>query len=104
MVWGDETTAPYAVTIKGGGDEVEDAACRRGVGALINHGLTGASRNAEMVPQEHPVTHRKYVIFRATKNIRNRREILTDYGDDYRFDEPTHYETRNARRVLDDEI
>jgi len=92
--YGEDYTSPYAVELVPGTGLFEDAACKRGVGSLVNHGNTRRSRNAILSYNE--VDDEVQVI--ATKNIRNNIEILVDYGDDYRFQgEGTDHQTKRRR-------
>jgi hypothetical protein len=79
-------TAPYGLRISQ--NRVEDGARIRGVGNYIQHSDDENKINCRFALSNHRI-----VIF-ATKNIRNGKELFADYGDDYRFDEPTHYSTR----------
>ena len=79
-------TAPYAIEISN--NRYEDGAKVRGVGSYIQHSDDEARINCRIGLRNH-----KIAIF-ATKNIRNGKELFADYGDDYRFDEATHYSTR----------
>lgn len=84
-------TAPYAMTLTT--NRIEDAACRRGVGAMINH--TSNARKINVNLSHHRA--QKGVIM-AAKNIRNGDELLTSYGNEYRLNEPgSRYTTRPAR-------
>jgi hypothetical protein len=98
-----DSTAPYGVACnpenvrrrrgrgRGGSRTFEDAACVRGVGSLANHG--GARANAELA-----CVNRR-VVLRATADIRNGREVLVDYGDEYLFNEEnTQHTTRRMKR------
>jgi len=84
-------TAPYGV--KYANNRYEDAACERGVGSLANKG-TGGQINAKLYPNG-----RGSIFLKATKNIRNNREILLSYGRQYRLNEPdVEYSTTLGRR------
>lgn len=72
-----EHTAPYGIQI-GTGDRYEDAACRRGVGALANH--RGAGHNARLTFRSHPTAA---ALVKAVKPIRNDQEVLVSYGRGY---------------------
>lgn len=99
-----DSTAPYGVACnpdnvrgrrrgrgRGGRRTFEDAACVRGVGSLANHG--GAHANAELTC----VNSR--VVLKATTGIRNYREVLVNYGDEYWFDEEnTQHTTRRMKQ------
>lgn len=71
-----EYTGPYAVKLYG--NLIEDAACHRGPGSILNHSNTP---NCEMVTEINNT-----VGIYALKNITNNKELLVDYGDTYMFD------------------
>lgn len=82
-----ENTAPYGVQMQGD-NKYNDAACKRGIGSLVNHAPT-ARRNARFsFSRQGGVLQIK-----ATKNIRNNKEILINYNEGaksnnrYRFNE-----------------
>jgi len=77
---GWQVTAPYAVPLPSSADVVFDAACVRNVGSLANdpRGRRGLRANAELSEQEGGV-----LWLRATRPIRDRDEILLNYGPDY---------------------
>lgn len=88
-------TAPYAYGITA--DSFIDAACNRGIGSLVNH--KGMSRaNAKFVKIKNANNVPIGVRLRATKNIRNNREIFAPYGSVYRFREPTTHRTTYRNR------
>jgi SET domain-containing protein len=72
---------------------VEDAACRRGVGALANH-RAHSTANARLSFLR--TTGRFRLV--AKKPIRNGKEIFVDYGRQYRHREPTTHQTTRVRR------
>ncbi len=74
-------TAPYGTQI-GTGNRYENAACRRGVGALANHKGTG--HNARLAYRLHPTAA---VLLKATRPIRNGQEVFVNYGRDYLMNE-----------------
>ena len=82
-------TAPYGLKVQ---NRIEDAACRRGVGSIANHGDSRHS-NARFSRSN---TGQPVKLF-ATKNIRNGDEILVNYGRSYRFNEPTSHTTKPSR-------
>ena len=89
-------TAPYSIKIKA--DRYEDAALERGAGSLINH--TNKSRsNCEFVVSKNnrDKSLNDLVFIRAIKNIRNRQELLVNYGNDYDFDDETTNTTKYKR-------
>ena len=94
--WYGDHTAPYAASIVD--DLEEDAACRRGIGSLINHTTNPVKINSKLWMVDGHIE-----IF-ATKNIQNRREILLNYGNQYTFNDPTHYVTRNVRHIDNDQM
>lgn len=77
-------TAPYAIRH---GNRIEDGACIRGAGTVINHAPT-AQANARF-----SLSRNGQFRIIATKNIRNNREIFCNYGRNYRFNEPTSHRT-----------
>lgn len=79
-------TAPYGVEISRTKDEYEDGALHRGVGTLVNH----STRDANC---RFSVTRNGNIVLKATRNIRNNKEILVDYGRNYNFNEDTSYKT-----------
>jgi len=79
-------TAPYALKQ---GDHIEDGACQRGTGTLINH----APRSRANSRFSFSRNSRRFRIV-ATKNIRNNREIFCYYGTEYRFNESTSHSTK----------
>ena len=83
--YGDET-APYGIHIRQ--DRFEDGALHRGVGTLVNQ-----SPRATMTNARFGIGRNRIVLF-TTKNIRNGQEIFVRYGNEYRFDEDTHYTTK----------
>lgn len=74
-----ETTAPYAISI----DDTWaiDAACYRGVGALINHAI--ATANTEFVTN----VRERAVYIVATTFIYAGQELFANYGDEYFFND-----------------
>lgn len=92
-----EYTAPYGIQISA--NHFEDGALQRGVGSLINQHPANRQPNCEFLVDTNP--HHPGVVIKATKNIRNSRELFIDYGDDYRFNEPgAHYSTNNKKHTL----
>ena len=79
-----EYTAPYGIMLSRQSDKYEDAACRRGVGSLVNHSPANANVKLSVVARNG----RHYAQLKATRPIRNGRELFTNYGRDYRFQEP----------------
>lgn len=84
-------TAPYGLHVHGA--LYEDGACVRGPGTLTNHAPT---RRANAKYAFSRSLGRGVVV--ATKPVRNGSEVLVNYGNDYRFDEPTQHATRRAAR------
>jgi SET domain-containing protein len=87
-----EWTAPYALAYRiGKHDKHEDAACSRGLGAIVNHSSDPAKINAmyEVIKNRSVLT--------CVKDIANDEELFIDYGNEYRFDEPTTYKTHASR-------
>lgn len=78
--YGDHT-APYGIQI-GTGNRYEDAACRRGVGAVANH--RGAGYNARLSYRWQPTPA---ALVKAIRPIRNGQEVLVSYGQGYLMDE-----------------
>lgn len=77
---GDDITAPYAIDDVNGG-VMEDAACRRGTGAIANHSDKARTINASIEIRDGRLA------LIATKNIGHNAEIWINYGHAYRFDE-----------------
>jgi hypothetical protein len=80
-------TGPYAFKIND--NTYIDGALRRGIGTMINH-TNWTNANCKFVRYQN--SNRVRIL--AKKNIRNGQELLICYGDQYFFDEPTHYSTR----------
>lgn len=91
--YGKDNTAPYGIEISKNANRYEDAACRRGAGSLINQGTSsGDTRyNCELVTGGKK---KDKIIVKAIFNIRNGRELYTNYGREYGFDEDTRYLTK----------
>ncbi len=84
-------TAPYALQSK---HHIEDAACRRGAGAMVNH----ATGNRVNVYFNYNLDTEHFELI-AKKNIRNGEEIFVNYGKVYRFNEEnSQYSTVRRRR------
>ena len=79
-------TGPYAIQISN--NRYEDGAKIRGVGSYVQHSDDENKINCRLGLINHRIA-----IF-ATKNIRNGKELYCDYGDEYNFNEKTHYSTR----------
>lgn len=84
-----EYTAPYGFQINN--TTAEDGALRRGLGNMPNHSIHA---NAQL-----KVSQRKGVIV-ASKNIKNGKEILVDYGVDYQMNEPIQYASNNKKKSI----
>ena len=90
-------TAPYAIQVRHTVPYFyEDAACKRGAGAIANHSNTNA--NAELITTYDPHLRHDIALLEATTPIRNNEEILVDYGDEYLFDEDVAYSTKNDKK------
>ena len=88
-------TAPYAMTLKK--NIFEDAACKRGIGGLINKG-NSRQINVKLVTKRvnNKVDH---IAVKAMKNIRNRQELFTSYGNGFILNENgVTMKTRSAKR------
>lgn len=88
-------TAPYGLQIYG--QHYEDAACRRGPGALANHApspVANARYSYQKPRQRQQQQQPPVAVLKATKAIRNGQEILVSYGPHYRFDEAAQHQTR----------
>lgn len=81
-------TAPYAIQLDD--DTMEDAACHRGVGAMVNH-AEGDAVNARFETVDG------HLCVRATRYIRNGEQILVDYGEVYDFEDGGQHETKRRR-------
>ena len=86
-----KNTAPYAVQATK--SSFIDGACNRGVATLSNnsHG-TQLYNNATLRPSGNGGVNIKCI-----RNIRNKTEILTAYGNAYRFNEPVSFNTKYVR-------
>ena len=82
--------APYAVESTRG--RREDAACRRGVGAMANT-RRGGGRNNARLSRRNDGTH----TLKASRSIRNNEEILLAYGPRFIFDARNSHTTRQRR-------
>lgn len=92
--YGPQHTAPYGMKISAQSDRYEDAACKRGTGALANHSSNNA--NARLSWTGTRASDRVGTL-RALRNIRNGEEILVNYGNDYNLHEPG-VRSRTVRR------
>ena len=86
-------TAPYGMELSKKSRLIEDAALARGVGSLINHKPRGA--NVKFIRGRN-----NRVRLHATKNIKNNDELFTNYGREYRFNEPTRSSTNNSKYLV----
>lgn len=86
-------TAPYGVETGVSGEKIEDAALRRGAGAVCNH-ATGHKVNARI--RWSTARHQHEIV--ATKIIRNGAEVFVNYGQQYHFDEGTNFNTTSVRK------
>lgn len=66
---------------------LEDGACKRGVGTLINHKRGG---KVKIKPHQG-----KFKVF-ATQSIKNGEELFTNYGNNYRFGEGRYSTKRKS--------
>lgn len=83
-------TAPYTVQNTEREDLFEDAACHRGVGAIVNQSKTRP--NVKFVSTgEGDAVH---VALFAVRNIKNNAELLVNYNGSYALDDPTQHHTR----------
>ena len=92
-----EFNAPYAVFIDRGEYKTmsEDSACQRSAGSFANH-RPPSKANAKLALSRN--TGR--VILKATKNIRNGREIFVSYGSAYRMNKENEiHQTKYTRHV-----
>lgn len=81
---GDHVTGPYAAMNSEMGI-VEDGACVRGIGSLANGSVNGAPPpNAEL----RAIPNQRALGLFALEDLDNGTEVIWDYGDDYRMDEP----------------
>lgn len=89
-----EYTAPYGIIQKHAGVYyLEDGACRRGGGTLVNHKPVSRA-NAKLT---FSTSTRRFRVV-AKNNIRNGAEIFVPYGVDYQFNEPTSQRTVRTRK------
>jgi len=89
-----EYTAPYSINPDN--KYQLDSALNRGIASLSNQN-TDDKNNAELMDYPPTGLNRK-VYLEATKDIKNYKEIFCNYGEEYKFDEPTSYETRQISR------
>ena len=73
-------TTPYAIQLNSG--QASDGAIERTIGCLLNHS-TKAKANVRFT---NPNAQNK-VFIDAIKNIRNKQELLVNYGKQYKFNE-----------------
>ncbi len=87
-----DDTAPYGVRLhnENGQPRYEDAAIERGIGSLANHSKNKSKINARLSINKQ---NRAQLI--ATKDIKGGKEILIDYGNEYKFDEDVETSTNN---------
>lgn len=78
-------TAPYAIEIKKG--QYIDAACQRGVGALVNHNPKKA--NARFTNGRNG-----RINIKSTKKILKNGEIFVNYGKKYKMREKSTHQTK----------
>jgi len=86
--YGDHTGV-YAARLKR--NVVEDCACERGVGSIANQANRANGNNA--ILRANYQIHPQRIQVKATRDIRNNREIFVNYGDEYEFDDDTHSTT-----------
>ena len=84
-------TAPYAIQVNK--NLFLDSALIRGVGSLANH----SSKRLANCEFTNP-NRNKEIYLRATKPIYHNDEILVNYNNQYRFDEPVNHKTINVRK------
>lgn len=82
--YGQRATAPYGLHVRAGA--YEDAACRRGVGAVANH--AGTVAGVRRYPNAALKVRAGRGVVVATRPIRNNAEVLVSYGRSYRLHEP----------------
>ena len=87
-------TAPYGIEVNH--NLLQDGACTRSIGTLVNHKNRRADNNAEFyVSTRNPGPHPRQIKLRATKPIRNNQEIFVHYGNNYIMNEEnTNYTTK----------
>lgn len=93
----DDDVAPYAVM--GEKSLVVDGACIRSSGSFSNTCTSqneNCTTNAELAPERGGL----FPVIRATRNILNHQEILTNYGDDRLVTDSPQHNTRPTRRLL----
>ena len=90
---GEEYTAPYALEEKR--NKNIDCACDRGIGSLVNH-TTNALANIEFKNgyTGRGENRRDFINVKAKRIIYNHQELLVNYGNAYRFNEPTSHSTK----------
>ena len=98
--YGEDFTAPYAMELKTTNrlknkriNMYIDCALHRCVASLINHSTYERS-NVKFVQ----VQNENKIEIIAKENIKNGKELLGYYGTAYKFNEPTHYSTRNINK------
>lgn len=91
--YGDHT-APYGIEINKTKDIYEDGALHRGIGTMANHAPIKHT-NAKLSVNKT----RTRATLRATRPIRNGKEILVNYGKDYRFHNGITIKTRYGKKL-----
>jgi hypothetical protein len=83
-------TAPYAVKAKPNLNI--DSAGKRGVASLTNHKARSyINCDLKIKKENNQIVGIQLV---AIKNIRNKSELYCNYGDSYKFNDPTRYNTK----------
>jgi hypothetical protein len=82
-----EKSPQYTVKLSGSFQDranviYEDAALERGIGSMVNHTPFNRRINAYLK------IHDYRMVLKAKRDIKNNREILTTYGENFVFDEP----------------
>jgi hypothetical protein len=79
-------TGPYAMTVKK--NCYIDAACKRGIGSLVNHKFNKDKPNVKFIKKRNPETKKMDRIqLIASREIKNNEEIFVNYGFQYRLNE-----------------
>ena len=86
-----EDTAPYAIGLNKG--QVRDGAIERTIGSLLNHAINKNCNVRFTNPNKN-----NDVFIEAIKNIKNRTELLVNYGRDYHFNEDGVTSSTNRKK------
>jgi hypothetical protein len=93
--YGRNRTAPYGLNMTGTAN-IQDGACKRGIGTLFNH-TYDARPPADLVSRREHERAPYRLAVEANKNIKNKKEILVSYGQNYTFDRNVTHSTNSGK-------